>query len=176
MKYLKFLIPMGMFLVLVLFLGAGLKLDPKEVPSPLIGKPAPAFALARLDDPAQTIRRDDLLGQVWMLNVWASWCVACRQEHPLLVEFAKSKMLPIYGLNYKDQPAAGQKWLRDFGNPYKASLTDLDGRVGIDFGVYGVPETFIMDRQGVVRFKQIGPVTPEVIRTKIEPLVRQLNG
>ena len=176
MKYLKFLIPMGIFLVLVLFLGAGLKLDPKEVPSPLIGKPAPAFALARLDDPAQTIRRDDLLGQVWMLNVWASWCVACRQEHPLLVEFAKSKMLPIYGLNYKDQPAAGQKWLRDFGNPYKASLTDLDGRVGIDFGVYGVPETFIMDRQGVVRFKQIGPVTPEVIRTKIEPLVRQLNG
>ena len=176
MKYLKFLIPMGIFLVLVLFLGAGLKLDPKEVPSPLIGKPAPAFALARLDDPAQTIRRDDLLGQVWMLNVWASWCVACRQEHPLLVEFAKSKMLPIYGLNYKDQPAAGQKWLRDFGNPYKASLTDLDGRVGIDFGVYGVPETFIMDRQGVVRFKQIGPITPEVIRTKIEPLVRQLNG
>ena len=176
MKYLKFLIPMGIFLVLVLFLGAGLKLDPKEVPSPLIGKPAPAFALARLDDPAQTIRRDDLLGQVWMLNVWASWCVACREEHPLLVEFAKSKMLPIYGLNYKDQPAAGQKWLRDFGNPYKASLTDLDGRVGIDFGVYGVPETFIIDRQGVVRFKQIGPVTPEVIRTKIEPLVRQLNG
>ena len=176
MKYLKFLIPMGIFLVLVLFLGAGLKLDPKEVPSPLIGKPAPAFALARLDDPAQTIRRDDLLGQVWMLNVWASWCVACREEHPLLVEFAKSKMLPIYGLNYKDKPAAGQKWLADFGNPYTASLTDLDGRVGIDFGVYGVPETFIIDRQGVVRFKQIGPVTPEVIRTKIEPLVRQLNG
>ena len=176
MKYLKFLIPMGIFLVLVLFLGAGLKLDPKEVPSPLIGKPAPVFALARLDDPAQTIRRDDLLGQVWMLNVWASWCVACREEHPLLVEFAKSKMLPIYGLNYKDKPAAGQKWLADFGNPYKASLSDLDGRVGIDFGVYGVPETFIIDRQGVVRFKQIGPVTPEVIRTKIEPLVRQLNG
>jgi len=176
MKYLKFLIPMGIFLVLVLFLGAGLKLDPKEVPSPLIGKPAPAFALARLDDPAQTIRRDDLLGQVWMLNVWASWCVACREEHPLLVEFAKSKMLPIYGLNYKDQRAAGQKWLADFGNPYTASLTDLDGRVGIDYGVYGVPETFIIDRQGVVRFKQIGPLTPEVIRTKIEPLVRQLNG
>ncbi|MDH4479939.1 MAG: DsbE family thiol:disulfide interchange protein [Rhodoferax sp.] len=176
MKTLKFLIPMGILLVLVLFLGAGLKLDPKEVPSPLIGKPAPAFALARLDDPAQTIRRDDLLGQVWMLNVWASWCVACREEHPLLVEFAKSKMLPIYGLNYKDQPAAGQKWLADFGNPYQASLSDRDGRVGIDFGVYGVPETFIIDRQGVVRFKQIGPITPEVIRTKIEPLVRQLNG
>jgi len=176
MKYLKFLLPMGIFLVLVLFLGAGLRSDPKEVPSPLIGKPAPAFALARLDDPTQTIRRDDLLGQVWMLNVWASWCVACREEHPLLVEFSKSKMLPIYGLNYKDQAAAGKKWLVDFGNPYTASISDLDGRVGIDYGVYGVPETFIIDRQGVVRFKQIGPLTPEVIRTKIEPLVRQLNG
>jgi cytochrome c biogenesis protein CcmG/thiol:disulfide interchange protein DsbE len=176
MKYLKFLLPMGIFLVLVLFLGAGLRLDPKEVPSPLIGKPAPAFALARLDDPTQTIRRDDLLGRVWMLNVWASWCVACREEHPLLVEFSKSKMLPIYGLNYKDRAAAGKKWLVDFGNPYTASISDLDGRVGIDYGVYGVPETFIIDRQGVVRFKQIGPLTPEVIRTKIEPLVRQLNG
>jgi cytochrome c biogenesis protein CcmG/thiol:disulfide interchange protein DsbE len=160
----------------VLFLGAGLKLDPKEVPSPLIGKPAPAFALARLDTPEQKISREDLLGQVWMLNVWASWCVACRQEHPLLVEFAKTKMLPIYGLNYKDQRAAGMKWLADFGNPYTASLSDLDGRVGIDFGVYGVPETFIIDRQGVVRFKHTGPVTPEVIRAEIEPLVRKLNG
>ena len=176
MKYLKFLLPMGIFLVLVLFLGAGLRLDPKEVPSPLIGKPAPAFALARLDDPTQTIRRDDLLGRVWMLTVWASWCVACREEHPLLVEFSKSKILPIYGLNYKDQAAAGKKWLVDFGNPYTASISDLDGRVGIDYGVYGVPETFVIDRQGVVRFKQIGPLTPEVIRTKIEPLVRQLNG
>lgn len=176
MKYLKFLLPMGILLVLVLFLGAGLKLDPKEVPSPLIGKPAPAFALSRLDLPEQKIARDDLLGQVWMLNVWASWCVACRQEHPLLVEFSKTKMLPIYGLNYKDQRAAGLKWLGDFGNPYTASLSDLDGRVGIDFGVYGVPETFIIDREGVVRFKHIGPVTPEVIRTQIEPLVRKLNG
>ena len=176
MKYLKFLLPMGIFLVLVVFLGIGLRLDPKEVPSPLIGKPAPAFALARLDKPEQKIGRDDLLGKVWMLNVWASWCVACRQEHPLLVEFAKAKILPIYGLNYKDKPAAGRKWLADFGNPYTASLSDLDGRVGIDFGVYGVPETFIIDRQGMVRFKHIGPVTPEVLRTQIEPLVRKLNG
>ena len=160
----------------MVFLGIGLRLDPKEVPSPLIGKPAPAFALARLDKPEQKIGRDDLLGKVWMLNVWASWCVACRQEHPLLVEFAKAKILPIYGLNYKDKPDAGRKWLADFGNPYTASLSDLDGRVGIDFGVYGVPETFIIDRQGMVRFKHIGPVTPEVIRTQIEPLVRKLNG
>jgi len=170
------LLPMGIFLVLVVFLGIGLRLDPKEVPSPLIGKPAPAFALARLDKPEQKISRDDLLGKVWMLNVWASWCVACRQEHPLLVEFAKANILPIYGLNYKDKPDAGRKWLADFGNPYTASLSDLDGRVGIDFGVYGVPETFIIDRQGMVRFKHIGPVTPEVLRTQIEPLVRKLNG
>ena len=175
-KGLYFLIPLALFVVLLGFLGAGLKLDPREVPSPLIGKPAPGFALARLDDPAQTIKREDMLGKVWMLNVWASWCVACRQEHPLLVEFAKQKMLPIYGLNYKDQRADGIGWLGQFGDPYDLSLYDIDGRVGIDFGVYGVPETFIMDKQGVVRMKHIGPLTPEVIESKIVPLVRQLNG
>jgi cytochrome c biogenesis protein CcmG, thiol:disulfide interchange protein DsbE len=175
-KQLKFLLPLAIFLGLVWFLAAGLKLDPKEVPSPLINKPAPGFALTRLDNPAQTIRREEMLGKVWMLNVWASWCVACREEHPLLVEFAKSKMLPIYGLNYKDDRGAGLQWLSRFGNPYEASLFDNDGRVGIDFGVYGVPETFIIDRQGVIRFKQIGPLTPDVIRTQVEPLVRQLNG
>lgn len=176
MKTLRFLIPLLIFLGLVWFLGAGLKLDPKEVPSPLIGKPAPSFALTRLDNATTTIRNADLLGQVWMLNVWASWCVACRQEHPLLVEFARSKQLPIYGLNYKDDRLAGLRWLANFGNPYEVSLFDQDGRVGIDFGVYGVPETFIIDRQGVIRFKQIGPLTPEVLKTQIEPLVRQLNG
>lgn len=176
MKSLRFLIPLAIFLVLVAFLGAGLSLDPKEVPSPLIGKPAPAFVLTVLDNPEKTIRRDDMLGKVWMLNVWASWCVACREEHPLLVAFSRKKLLPIYGLNYKDDRMAGMKWLGNFGNPYDASLYDRDGRVGIDFGVYGVPETFIIDREGVVRFKQIGPVTEEVLRTKIEPLVRKLNG
>lgn len=176
MKYLKFLVPLGIFLGLVLFLGAGLKLDPREVPSPLIGKPAPAFALTRMDNPEQTIRREDMLGKVWMLNVWASWCVACREEHPLVVEFSRLKLLPIYGLNYKDTRSEGMKWVGRFGNPYDASLFDQDGRVGIDFGVYGVPETFIMDRQGVIRYKHIGPLTPDVIRSTIEPLVRQLNG
>jgi cytochrome c biogenesis protein CcmG/thiol:disulfide interchange protein DsbE len=176
MKYLKFLLPLGVFLGLVAFLAAGLKLNPREVPSPLIDKPAPAFSLTQLENPAQTIRRDDLLGKVWMLNVWASWCVACRQEHPLLVKFAQSKLLPIYGLNYKDSRPDGLQWLARFGNPYDASLFDQDGRVGIDWGVYGVPETFIIDRQGVVRFKHIGPLTPDVIRSRIEPLVRQLNG
>lgn len=176
MRYLRFLIPLGIFLGLVWFLGTGLGLDPREVPSPLIGKPAPGFVLTRLDNAQTTVRRDDMLGKVWMLNVWASWCVACREEHPVLLEFARKKMVPIYGLNYKDERAAGLKWLANFGNPYDLSLFDHEGRVGIDFGVYGVPETFIIDKQGVIRFKQIGPVTPEVIRTRIEPLLRQLNG
>jgi len=176
MKYLRYLIPLGILLVLVAFLLVGLRLDPREVPSPLIGKPAPAFALTRLDNAQQVIRSEDLLGKVWMLNVWASWCEACRYEHPLIVEFARKKLLPIYGLNYKDTRPAGSRWLANFGNPYEASLFDQSGRVGIDFGVYGVPETFVIDKQGVIRFKQIGPLTEEVLRNKIEPLVRQLNG
>ena len=176
MKSLKFLIPLALFVALAVLLAAGLGRDPKEVPSPLIGKPSPAFALVRLDDEYVTIKRDDLLGRVWMLNVWASWCVACRQEHPLLVEFARRKVVPIYGLNYKDARPDGLRWLANFGNPYDASLFDNDGKVGIDFGVYGVPETFIMDKQGVVRFKHIGPLTPEVIRDRIEPLLRTLNA
>jgi cytochrome c biogenesis protein CcmG/thiol:disulfide interchange protein DsbE len=176
MKSLRFFIPLLVLVALVIFLGAGLKLNPKEVPSPLIGKPSPEFNLPRLDNAAVNVRREDMLGKVWMLNVWASWCVACRDEHPLLVEFSRKKLLPIYGLNYKDDRMAGLKWLGNFGNPYDASLFDQDGRVGIDFGVYGVPETFIIDRNGVVQFKQIGPLTPDVIRTQIEPLIRKLNG
>ena len=176
MKSLKFLVPLALFLVLAGFLLVGLNRDPREVPSPLIGKPAPEFALPRLDDSAQTIKRADLLGQVWMLNVWASWCVACRQEHPLLVDFARRKTVALFGLNYKDKPSDGQRWLAQYGNPYDASIVDADGRVGIDYGVYGVPETFIVDKQGVVRFKHIGPITPEVLRDRIEPLLKQLNA
>ena len=175
MKSLKFLLPLLLFLGLAGMLAAGLGRDPKEVPSPLIGKPAPAFTLARLDDAQQSIKRDDLLGKVWVLNVWASWCVACREEHPLLVDFARRKTVPVYGLNYKDKRADGQRWLAQFGNPYDASLFDSDGKVGIDFGVYGVPETFIIDKQGVIRFKHIGPVTPAVLKDRIEPLLKQLN-
>ena len=176
MKRWQFLAPLAVFGVLLGFLAVGLNLNPREVPSPLIGKPAPAFELARLDDPAQRITQADLKGQVWILNVWASWCVACRQEHPLLVEFAKRNPVPLYGLNYKDKREDGLAWLRRFGDPYTASLFDIDGRVGIDFGVYGVPETFVIDKQGVIRFKQIGPVTPEVLRDQIEPLLKQLNA
>ena len=173
---LRYLIPVGVFFVLVGFLAVGLRLDPREVPSPLIDKPAPEFALPELGKADQTIRRADLLGKVWMLNVWASWCEACREEHPYLVEFAKLKALPIYGLDYKDQREPAQQWLAQRGNPYDASLFDASGRVGIDFGVYGVPETFIIDKQGVIRFKQIGPLTPEALQDKVLPLLRKLNG
>lgn len=176
MKNLKFLLPLGVFLGLVAFLAAGLRLDPREVPSPLIGKHAPSFSLTRLDDPHVVVRREDLLGQVWMLNVWASWCAACRLEHPMLLALAQRRLLPVYGLNYKDDRVAGQAWLARFGDPYAASLFDPDGRAGIEWGVYGVPETFIIDRAGLVRFKHVGPLTSEVIRTRVEPLVRQLHG
>ena len=176
MKAAKFLIPLVVFGALAVFCAVGLHLDPREVPSPLIGKPSPEFALTQLDKPEQTIRRADMLGKVWMLNVWASWCEACRDEHPYLVEFAKRKLVPLYGLNYKDKRPEGLGWLQQFGNPYNASLFDEDGRVGIDFGVYGVPETFVIDKQGVIRLKHIGPLTPDVIRERIEPILKQLNA
>ena len=173
---LRYLLPLAVFVVLVGFLAVGLKLDPREVPSPLIGKPAPAFALTRLDDAAKTVRREDMLGQVWVLNVWASWCAACRDEHPHLMTYAKTKQVPLIGLNYKDTRPAGLQWLARWGNPYDASLFDGDGRVGIDFGVYGVPETFVIDKQGVIRFKQIGPVTPEILQSRIVPLIASLKA
>ena len=176
MKRLGFLVPLGAFAALAVVLAIGLKRDPREVPSPLIGKPAPAFALTRLDDADKTIALADLRGKVWMLNVWASWCVACRDEHPLLVDFSKQGLLPIYGLNYKDQRGDGLSWLSRMGNPYQASLFDGEGRVGIDFGVYGVPETFIIDKTGTIRLKHIGPLTPEVIATEIVPLLKKLDA
>jgi cytochrome c biogenesis protein CcmG, thiol:disulfide interchange protein DsbE len=176
MRSLRFIIPLGLFAMLVFFLWRGLALDPREVPSPLIGKPAPAFALTRLDDANRTIRRDDMLGKVWLLNVWASWCVACRQEHPTLLAFARTKAAPVIGLNYKDTRPEGLGWLNEFGDPYDASVFDANGRVGIDFGVYGVPETFVIDKRGVIRFKQIGPLTPEVLEQRILPLLKELNA
>ncbi len=176
MKGLRFFLPLGIFLAVVGLMFVGLGLNPREVPSPLIGKPAPAFKLAKLNDPSQSIGRDDLLGQVWMLNVWASWCAPCREEHPLVIDIARRKLLPVYGLNYKDQGPAARGWLANLGDPYTATLVDADGRVGIDFGVYGVPETFIVDRQGIIRFKHTGPLTPEVLRSRIEPLIKELQG
>lgn len=172
----KFLLPLAVFGVLVVFLAVGLKLDPKHIPSPFIGKPAPGLGLAVLHEPERSITTDDLLGQVWLLNVWASWCVSCRAEHEVVKRFVATGEAPVYGLNYKDARQDALTWLERLGNPYTASLMDSQGDVGIDWGVYGVPETFVIDRQGIVRFKQVGPLTDQVIDSEIRPLVRQLKA
>ena len=171
----RYLIPLGLFAALVVLLGIGLTLNPREVPSPLIGKPAPEFDLPTVMDPDRRISRDSLLGKVYLFNVWASWCVSCRQEHPLLVELSRKGVVDIYGLNYKDQREDAQRWLNYYGNPYVASGADTDGRVGIDWGVYGVPETFVIDAKGMIRHKHIGPVTPEALEEEILPLVKKLK-
>lgn len=176
MRYLRFLIPLAAFLVLTGFLFKGLWMDPHTVPSPLIGKPAPAFRLTQVADPTKVITRDDMLGKVWLLNVWSSWCVPCREEHPVLVDFSRTGVVPIYGLVYKDNRVDALKLLEQEGNPYTAALFDGDGRVAIDYGVYGAPETYVIDKTGTVRYKQIGPITPEVLHEKILPLVRKLNA
>ncbi len=175
MKHWKFLAPLALFVVLLAFLGVGLNLKPREVPSPLIGKPAPAFDLPRLEDPAVTLSQQHMVGQVWLLNVWASWCTPCLAEHPLLLDFARRNTAPVLGLNYKDGRKEAQAWLARHGNPYSAVMQDTKGGVGIDYGVYGVPETFVIDKAGVIRFKHIGPLTPDVLRDRIEPLLKQLN-
>jgi cytochrome c biogenesis protein CcmG, thiol:disulfide interchange protein DsbE len=171
----RFVIPLVLFVVLVVFLAIGLRHDPHEVPSPLINKPAPGFQLAQLSDPSKHFSAEEMRGKVWLLNVWASWCITCRDEHPLLLEYARSKAVPIYGLNYKDKREDALSWLGDLGDPYVLSVSDLDGRVGIDYGVYGAPETYLIDRDGIIRFKQVGPVTPDIWEQKIVPMVKDLN-
>ena len=169
-------LPLAAFAVIAVFLGVGLTLKPREVPSPLIDKPAPGFILPELQAGERVVSPEGLRGRVWLLNVWASWCVSCRVEHPLLVEMSKQRVVPIVGLNYKDKREDGVKWLAKFGNPYSLSAHDLEGKVGIDYGVYGVPETFVIDKQGVIRYKQIGPITPEALEKKILPLIRKLSA
>jgi cytochrome c biogenesis protein CcmG/thiol:disulfide interchange protein DsbE len=171
----RYLVPLGIFLVLVAFLYRGLSLDPKLVPSPLVGKPMPAFTLTRLQDPNTTISDTDIKGKVAVLNIWATWCVSCRAEHGALLELAKTGKVDIYGLNYKDERAAAQQWLRQLGDPYVANAFDDTGRVGIDWGVYGAPETFVIDSQGIIRHKHVGPLTAEVINEQILPLVAKLQ-
>jgi cytochrome c biogenesis protein CcmG, thiol:disulfide interchange protein DsbE len=171
----RFLLPLALFIGLVVFLAIGLGRDPHEVPSPLINKPAPAFTLPQLHDPTRNFSAQEMRGKVWLLNVWASWCVSCREEHPLLLEFARSGSVPLYGLNYKDQRNDALSWLNELGDPYLLSAADLDGRVGIDYGVYGAPETYLIDREGVIRFKHIGPLTPDIIQGKLLPLARELS-
>lgn len=168
-----FLLPLAAFVVLAVFLLRGLWLNPREVPSPLIGKPAPLFERPRLGA-TETFSSRAMLGQAWILNVWASWCGPCREEHPLWNEFARDKPVPLVGLNYKDDPASAARWLRELGDPYTVSVADRDGAVGIEFGVYGVPETFVIDRAGVIRFKHIGPINPDVMAKKIRPLLKEL--
>jgi len=172
----RLFLPLALFAALAALLGVGLKLKPREVPSPFIGKPAPAFTLARLHEPGRNFAAADMQGQVWLLNVWASWCAPCRDEHPLLVTMARERQVPIVGLNYKDDPRNAQEWLLRLGDPYQVTIVDRDGRVGIDYGVYGVPETFVIDRAGIVRYKHIGPLTHEVWAGKMQPLIAQLKG
>jgi len=171
----RFLLPFGIFVALVLFLGVGLNLNPREIPSPLIGRQAPAFQLTQLNNAGKNIAPSDLLGQVWLLNVWASWCATCREEHPLLMDLARQNVVPLIGLNYKDDRAAGVAALLQLGNPYQVSAFDFNGRVGIDYGVYGVPETFVIDKKGVIRMKYIGALTPEIVSEKLVPLIKELN-
>jgi cytochrome c biogenesis protein CcmG/thiol:disulfide interchange protein DsbE len=192
----RFLIPLLIFIVLVGFLAVGLNLDPHEVPSPLVGKPAPAFEVAQLAEPEKTFSPKQMLGKVWLLNVWSSWCVSCRAEHPLLVAAAQRGGLPpVIGLSYKEvrgdaeidaarlSPAEelqlvrarANAWLAQHGNPYLLSALDVDGRVGINYGVYGVPESYLIDKAGIIRYKQIGPITPEALEQKILPLARELE-
>ena len=171
----RFLLPLGIFASLVALLAAGLTLNPREVPSPLIGKPAPAFELPLLHQSGKSFSPREMQGKVWVLNVWASWCAACREEHPVLADFAKSGAAPLYGLNYKDKREDAIAWLGRYGDPYAASIVDVDGRVGIDYGVYGVPETYVIDKRGVIRYKRIGPVTPTILKEKIVPLIAELN-
>jgi len=191
----KFLIPLGLFFGLVIFLALGLQRDPHEIPSPLINKPAPAFSLPTLDPATSAFSPAEMQGRVWLLNVWATWCVACRQEHPLLVDFAQRHQVPIVGMSYKEiQPQDAQAqsmdataklqfarersqvWLSRYGNPYVLSVMDLDGRVGIQYGVYGVPETYVIDKQGVIRYKAVGEVTPAILASKVLPLIQKLNA
>lgn len=172
----RYLIPLAIFLGMAVFLAIGLTLDPKKVPSPLVGKPVPQFNLTRLEDPQATFGSEDLKGQVSLMNVWATWCVSCRAEHRILVALAKSGKVPIYGLNYKDRRPDAQRWLQQLGNPYAANAFDADGRVGIEWGVYGTPETFVIDRQGIIRDKIIGPITPEILSQRLLPLIEQLQG
>jgi len=171
----RFSIPLVIFIVLAGFLYAGLSLKPREVPSPFINKSAPDFQLQKLDNMNELFSNKELLGKVWLLNVWASWCVACRQEHPLLVNMARNGTVPIYGLNYKDVPTQARRWLEEHGNPYALSIVDYEGKVGIDYGVYGVPETFIIDREGMIRHKVIGPLTRTELRKCVLPVIEVLE-
>ena len=171
----RYLIPVVVFAATLVLLAAGLSLNPREVPSPLIGKAAPAFDLPTLAAPGERMTREDFAGRVWILNVWASWCVSCREEHQTLTALARTGVAPVVGLNYKDEREQGLAWLARYGDPFAVSLYDRDGRIGTDYGVYGVPETYVIDKRGVIRYKRIGVLTPEIVQGRILPLVKALE-
>ena len=172
----RFLLPLGIFVVVVGFLAVGLTLNPRELPSPLVGRPAPDFSLPQLHDQKKVFSSNELKGKVWLLNFWASWCGGCKEEHPVLLHLAQSGVVPIYGMDYKDQRGEALTWLRQWGNPYPVIAVDEAGRVGINYGVYGVPETYVIDKAGVIRYKQIGPLREDILQGKILPLVRELQN
>lgn len=173
---LKFIIPLALFIIMAVFLALGLSLKPGEIPSPFINKPAPAFSAPKLDAPDEKMTPADLKGKVWLFNVWASWCVSCRAEHPILNTLAQQQTAVIVGLNYKDKPDDAKAWLQTLGNPYNVSIMDQDGRIGIDWGVYGVPETFVIDKKGLIRYKHTGPVSAEDVQQTFLPLIARLQA
>lgn len=170
------LIPLGVFLILAALLFYGLQLDPRKVPSPLVGKPAPEFQLESLKQPGQQLDRSVLLGKVSLVNIWASWCPSCRQEHGELMRIARESDVQIIGYNWKDEREAGLLMLRQYGDPYDLTLFDPNNEAGIDWGIYGAPETFVVDPEGIIRHKQIGPVTREVWDQEIRPLVERYQA
>jgi cytochrome c biogenesis protein CcmG/thiol:disulfide interchange protein DsbE len=172
----RYLLPLGVFTALVLLLGAGLGLNPRLVPSPLVGKPLPDFAIPTLRAPQQMLSHTDFSGKISLLNAWATWCVECRREHPVLVAIAGEGNVPIYGLNYKDQRPDALQWLQRLGDPYVASGFDGDGRVGLDLGVYGLPETFLVDEQGMIVHKHVGPISTEIWQSDFVPLIERLQS
>ena len=171
MKALKFLIPLVVFLGVSIFLFKGLSLNPREVPSPLIDKPAPSFSLPLLHESDNALSTDDMRGQVWLLNVFASWCGPCLEEHPIIVDFSERGVIPVLGLNYKDNPVNAKRWLERHGDSYSRVVVDIDGRSGLDYGVYGVPESFLIDGDGIIRYKKIGPLSQADIEADILPLI-----
>lgn len=172
----RYLIPLVLFVWLVVFLAIGLGDDPREVPSPFIGKDAPSFEIATLDQPQGVISSEVLKDKVWMLNVWATWCAACRQEHGILNRLSEQTDVPLVGLNWKDEPDLARNWLRQLGNPYFAVLDDREGRLALDWGVVAAPETFVIDRNGVVRHKHVGPLTESAVKNTLLPLLKALSA
>jgi cytochrome c biogenesis protein CcmG/thiol:disulfide interchange protein DsbE len=176
MGRLKLFIPLIVFIALAGLFLRGLDLDPNVMPSALIDKPLPGFSLPRLDDEAIIVSEQDLLGEVALLNVWATWCVACRVEHPFLNRLAEEEGIKIIGINYKDDVEAAREWLEKLHDPYRYTIVDADGRLGLDLGVFGAPETYVIDAKGIIRYKQVGIVDERVWQQDIKPLLANLEA